>query len=229
MGRTLGRRACLGGACALALGALVGRAPTASAADETPDARALAARIQLFYDALHSYQAEFTHVAQLLVDRVPRVRRGRVAFEKPGKLSFRYAAPSRDRVVSDGKTVKAYLAEDKLLYVSKVALSPYPATLGFLAGQGVLERDFALRSLPSQAALGRGGAVLEAVPREATPAFARVLFLADLGSGEVRRVLVLDAHGNRNRFDFAAPSLDAAIPAREFSLVPPPGTETVGL
>ncbi|MCC6524659.1 MAG: outer membrane lipoprotein carrier protein LolA [Polyangiaceae bacterium] len=229
MARTLDRRASLVGAGAAALGALVGRAQGAHAADEPHDALALAARIQLFHDALHSYQAEFTHVAQLIVDRAPRVRRGRVAFEKPGKLSFRYAAPSRDRVVSDGKTVRAYLAEDKLLYVSKLALSPYPATLAFLAGQGVLTRDFELRTLPSQEALGRGDAVLEAVPREATPAFVRVLFLADLGSGGVRRVLVLDAQGNRNRFDFAAPTLDATIPAREFSLVPPPGTETVDL
>jgi outer membrane lipoprotein carrier protein len=65
------------------------------------------------------------------------------------------------------------------------------------------------------------------VPRDPSPAYQRVLFYVDAATSQVRRVLVLDAQGNRNRFDFDEPVVNEAIPASEFRFVPPPGTALV--
>lgn len=43
--------------------------------------------------------------------------------------------------------------------------------------------------------------------------------------GVVRRILILDAQGNRNRFDFEDASQPPSIPSAEFQLSPPPGTD----
>jgi len=43
----------------------------------------------------------------------------------------------------------------------------------------------------------------------------------------VRRVLLVDAQKNKNRFDFAAPTVNEKIPATEFQFVPPPNTRIV--
>jgi outer membrane lipoprotein carrier protein len=49
----------------------------------------------------------------------------------------------------------------------------------------------------------------------------------DAQTFQVRRVLVLDAQGNRNRFDFLSPSVNGAVPASQFAFTPPAGTTIV--
>ena len=46
--------------------------------------------------------------------------------------------------------------------------------------------------------------MLEGVPKEATPAYQKILLYVDANTYQVRRVLLLDAQGNRNRFDFVS-------------------------
>jgi outer membrane lipoprotein carrier protein len=43
----------------------------------------------------------------------------------------------------------------------------------------------------------------------------------------VRRVLLLDAQGNKNRFDFKTPEVNKKAPAGEFDFKPPPGTQVI--
>ena len=40
-------------------------------------------------------------------------------------------------------------------------------------------------------------------------------------------MLILDAQGNRNRFDFDNPIVNTAVAAGEFSFSPPAGTQVV--
>jgi outer membrane lipoprotein carrier protein len=40
-------------------------------------------------------------------------------------------------------------------------------------------------------------------------------------------VLILDAQGNRNRFDFNSPLVNTLIPNSEFTFSPPEGTQIV--
>jgi outer membrane lipoprotein carrier protein len=72
-----------------------------------------------------------------------------------------------------------------------------------------------------------GGWVLEGTPKEPTPAYQKVLLYVDGATSQVRRVLVIDAQGNRNRFDFNNPLVNTPVPAVEFTFTPPSGTQIV--
>ncbi len=62
-----------------------------------------------------------------------------------------------------------------------------------------------------------GGYVLEGVPKEPTPAYQKMLLYVDGETYQVRRVLLLDAQGNRNRFDFSTPSINDKVGDRTSS------------
>jgi outer membrane lipoprotein carrier protein len=72
-----------------------------------------------------------------------------------------------------------------------------------------------------------GGYVLEGTPKEATPAYQKVLLYVDGQTSQVRRVLILDAQGNRNRFDFSTPIVNQTVDKSEFDFTPPAGTRII--
>jgi outer membrane lipoprotein carrier protein len=207
------------------LAALILQAPPAGA--DSPSAQEIAKRVQAFYDTTKTYQASFTQTYRIKVQNVKKVSKGTVSFAKPGKISFRYAKPNGNRVVSDGQIIKVYEADNQQMYKTKVNLSQYPAALAFLMGKGKLVRDFKLRLLDSASMKMENGYVLEGVPKDATPAYKKLLLYIDAQTSQVRRVLILDAQGNRNRFDFSAPVVNKTIPDSEFQFTPPKGTTIV--
>jgi len=176
---------------------------------------------------VETFQAKFTQTYTIKVQNVKKVSTGKVIFEKPGKMSWTYDAPNGNRVVSDGTTIKVYEKENEQMYESAVKSSQYPAALSFLMGQGKLTKDFALRVLDPAQMKFEGGYVLEGTPKEATPAYQKMLLYVDAQTNQVRRVLILDAQGNRNRFDFTAPGVNQPVPKDEFNFTPPPGTRII--
>jgi outer membrane lipoprotein carrier protein len=212
----------------LALLPAVGVAGAAQAADpKGPSAKDVAAKVQKFYDDTKTFQAKFTQVYFIKVQNKKKESKGRVVFEKPGKMSFTYEEPNGNRVVSDGTVIKVYEREAEQMYESPVAKSQYPAALAFLLGEGKLTSDFKLKLLDSATMKFEGGWVLECVPKEASPAYSKMLLYVDGSTAQVRRVLLLDAQGNRNRFDFADPVVNEAVAASEFEFKPPKGTKII--
>jgi outer membrane lipoprotein carrier protein len=233
--------------CAAALGA---SAPRALAADSEPAAAAapaedesaagvsdapsanelgtdeIAQRVQAFYDGAKTFQANFVQRYTIFAYNKQKQSKGRVAFVKPGKMSWRYTNNS-NRVVSDGRLLKVYEAENKQLYQQNVAKSPYPAALAFLLGEGKLKESFVLKKLNAQTLKFKGGYVLLATPREPTPAYQKMLLYVDGQTFQVRRVLLIDAQKNKNLFDFADPIVNVPIAASEFSFNPPSGTQII--
>jgi outer membrane lipoprotein carrier protein len=215
-----------GGAVALLV------APTASWAQGAPPATApsaddIAGRVQRFYDATKTFKATFKQTYTIKVQNVQKVSTGKVVFEKPGKMSFKYDAPNGNRVVSDGTTIRVYEKENEQMYELSVAKSQYPAALAFLMGKGQLQKDFTLRLLDPAQMKFEGGYVLEGTPRDATPAYQKMLLYIDAATNQVRRVLILDAQGNRNRFDFEAPAVNEPVAKDEFNFIPPAGTKVI--
>jgi outer membrane lipoprotein carrier protein len=105
--------------------------------------------------------------------------------------------------------------------------SAYPAALSFLVGEGKLQQSFALRKLDARQMKFEGGFVLEAKPKESTPAYQAMILYVDAATAQVRRVLLVDAQGNRNRFDFLTPAVNAKVEPTEFTFVPPSGTQII--
>lgn len=189
-------------------------------------AEELADNIQAFYDKSKTFKARFEQRFYIEAYRKTKDSKGTVVFEKPGKMSWRYEN-NGNRVVSDGKLIKVYEKENKQMYEQKMDKSQYPAALSFLLGGGSLKKEFNLERLDERSLGFEGGYVLMGVPKTATPAYQKILLYVDGGTFQVRRVLMIDAQRNRNRFDFIDPVVNQPVAAAEFQFAPPPGTQII--
>lgn len=198
----------------------------APAAKKTLGANDVADNVQKFYNQTKSFKAGFKQRYQVKAYNKRKDSQGQVIFEKPGKMSWRYTN-NGNRVVSDGKVIKVYESDNKQMYEQPMNKSQYPAALAFLVGGGNLKKSFKLAMLDAKQMQFEGGYVLEGVPKEATPAYQKILLYVDANTYQVRRVLLLDAQGNRNRFDFVTPAVNTKVPADEFNFKPPPGTQII--
>jgi len=198
----------------------------AAQAGDGPSARRIAAKVQAFYDRTKVYKAGFKQRFWVKSTGQAKHSSGQVIFQKPGKMSWRYTN-NGNRVVSDGTIVKVYEASNKQMYEQKINKSQYPAALSFLVGGGNLLKSFNLRKLNSKKMQYESGYVLEGVPRTPTPAYQKMLLYVDAQTSQVRRVLLLDAQGNRNRFDFVDPKVNEQPAKGEFTFTPPHGTQVI--
>jgi outer membrane lipoprotein carrier protein len=54
-----------------------------------------------------------------------------------------------------------------------------------------------------------------------------MILYVDAATAQVRRVLLVDAQGNRNRFDFSSPTVNTKVEPTEFTFAPPSGTQII--
>lgn len=113
------------------------------------------------------------------------------------------------------------------MYEQPLEKTQYPAALSFLTGQGKLKENFKFTKQDSRVMRFESGYVLAGDPLQPTAAYQKVLFFIDAQTFQVRRVLILDAQGNRNRFDFITPEVNTKAPQGEFTFTPPPGTQII--
>ncbi len=191
-----------------------------------PTPEQIADRVQAFYDRTKTFKAGFRQRYTVPTYGKTKDSSGSVVFEKPGKMSWRYTN-NGNRVVSDGKIIKIYEKENKQMYEQPLEKSQYPAALAFLLGTGSLKQSFKLTKLDPKKMGVEGGYVLLGEPKEATPAYQKMFLYIDGGTYQVRRVILLDAQRNRNRFDFLNPEVNAKPPQGEFSFTPPAGTQII--
>jgi outer membrane lipoprotein carrier protein len=216
----------------LALGAafaLAFQAPSIARADEAaaaPSVEDISAKVQAFYNQTKTFQAQFNQVYKVKLHQRTKKSSGRVTFEKPGKMHWTYDE-NGNHVVSDGKTLKVFEKENNQMFEQAVEKSQYPAALSFLMGQGDLSKSFNLKQLDAATMKFEGGYVLEGTPKDATPAYQKVLFYIDRETSQVRRVIILDAQGNRNEFTFKSPTVNKDLPTGVFEFTPPSGTQIV--
>jgi outer membrane lipoprotein carrier protein len=210
-------------------------APTASAA-AARDERVVAASVQAFYDQTRDVSASFhqTYV-NTLYQRTDRSR-GRVVFKKPGKMRWDYAQPNGKVIVSDQDTLLVYEPGDEgekgQVVEQKISQAQLPAAMAFLTGTGRLSEDFDFRLLDAAREGFPGGDVLELRAKVPSAHYDRILFYVESRPqvrGLVRRLLIIDAEGNRNRFDFTELKFNAGVADAMFRWTPPAGTRRVAL
>jgi outer membrane lipoprotein carrier protein len=207
-------------------------APTASAAAEIPppaegSADAIAQKIDgVFSASKKDFTAKFKQRLEQKVSGTKKESTGVLFIERPNKVSFRYDAPNKNRIVSDGTTLKAYVAEDSQMFESKVGSSAYAGGLAFFMGGLLKTMSFTF----NEKADYKAGYVLIGKPRTPSPTYEYVMFYINkdlLEKGEptcIERIVIIDAQGNKNRFDFTESSFPASVPATEWEFTPPPGT-----
>jgi len=210
-------------------------APTEAPGDTPGDEASLvAASVQRFYDQTQNVSASFyqTYVNRLY-KRTDRSK-GRVVFKKPGQMRWDYDKPNGKVIASDGKRVVIYEPADEgergQVIEQPITQAQLPQALAFLMGTGRLQEDFTFRLLDPAKEGYSGGHVLELRPRADTPHYARLLFYVEKRAalrGLVRRLLIIDHNGNRNRFDFSAMKFNKSAPETLFRYQPPAGARRV--
>lgn len=200
--------------------------PAADAAVTTdPSADEIVARVQAVYDKTNAVKLGFRqrYLAGLYDPKSNST--GSVIAEKPGQMSWRYG--NGNRVVAGGELVQIYEKANKQLFLAPASKTQFPLALSFTFGQGKLERAFKFTKQDAQRMKFPSGHVVSGDPLKPSSAVKRVFFYVDGQSYQVRRVLLVDAQGNRNRFDFVKTELGVTVPPNEFDLQVPAGTQII--
>ena len=153
---------------------------------------------------------------------------GVVSMKKGGKLRWEYSEPTKQEIVSDGKTLWVYTPT-----LNQVNVGAAPEALAgpagsFLAGLGRLREHFTVRFLnAAQPRDAEGHVVLDLTPKQPLPTMSRLILAFDPGQWEIRKAVVYDQFENTVTMRFARVVVNGGLPDRLFTFVPPPGVATV--
>ena len=216
--------------CAGVLFAAMISSPTVLFGQPTPPALSadqVVARMQQFYNTTTDYQADFFQTYFNRLFNNYQRSHGKVYFKKPGRMRWEYAAPERKLFVSDGRTMWAYEPEANQAFQQSLQDSQLPTALSFLTGQGNLATEFNFRLIPARQYGFENGSVVELRPKTPNPQYERLVLFVDGQSFQVRRSLVIDQAGNRNKMEFTNARQNQGIPDSRFSFTPPQGTRVI--
>jgi outer membrane lipoprotein carrier protein len=192
-----------------------GRGPPAAPPPAAPDspaaeARALAARVQRYYESTRDLRADFVQTYAYAAAGRRQVSTGTLLVKRPGRMRWDYATPSPKTVSVVGARLVQYEPEPNQVYVDeRFDSTAMSAAITFLLGKGSLEKEFALSA-------GEGG-TLVLVPRKPDPRVESVT-LAVGPEGEVTRTRVLDGQGNVNDLKFRSLRRNAGVREADFEV-----------
>jgi outer membrane lipoprotein carrier protein len=156
--------------------------------------------------------------------------KGVVYLKRGGKLRWEYAEPTRQEIVSDGKTIWIHTPQ-----LNQVNTGAAPEALSgpagsFLSGLGKLRQHFNVRFLnPAQPKDADGNVVLDLTPKQPLPTLARLVLSLDAKSYEVRKAVVYDQFDNTVTMTFTKVAVNTGLPDNLFVFTAPKGTATVPL
>ncbi len=180
-------------------------------------------RLQTRYETTRTLTADFRQSVESPTLASPLESHGTVAFEKPNRMRWDYAAPDKQVIVGDGATLWIYQPDDKQVIKAPLAQAFQGRTpVSFLAGLGRVERDF-------EASLERDEEerwVLHLVPRKdaSVGTLTLVVRKADAAVEEAR---ITDPLGTITRIAFAHEQRNVPLDAAFFRFTPPPGVDVV--
>ena len=100
-------------------------------------------KLQERYESTRTLTADFRQTIESPTLTSPLETHGTLAFEKPNRMRWDYAAPDAQLIVGDGETLWIYQPDEKQVIrapLDKAFRATTPVT--FLAGLGRLDRDF---------------------------------------------------------------------------------------
>jgi outer membrane lipoprotein carrier protein len=164
------------------------------------------------------------HFAQIVLDanmKMLQQATGTMQFSRPGKFRWEYDKPYEQVIVGDGTRVWLYDKDLNQVTVRRFdrAIGSSPAAL--LAGSNEIEKDYALRGLPSRDGLDW----LEAVPRTPDTAFERI----KLGFGKtgLEAMELRDQFGQITVIRFSTIERNAKLAPELFRFTPPKGVDVI--
>jgi len=191
--------------------------PSAAA---SPGARALLASIRKAYSSAPSVSCTFvqTYAPAGFAETAPET--GQLVLQAPDRVRFDYDGPEGKVFTFDGKAGRQYVAADRQLVVR--ILKPEERArlpLVFLESTEALLARYAARAVTTETGLVE----LTLTPRAGADPKSLTLLAAT--SGDVKRLILVDAAGNRTAFTFTQKMAGPKRPDSDFALAPPPNTK----
>lgn len=184
------------------------------------DARSVLTSVRTAYSSSPSVGCTFvqTYAPAGFAETAPET--GRLVLQAPDRVRFDYDGPEGKVFTFDGKAGRQFVAADRQLVVrtlrpEEIARLP----LVFLESPDSLLARYAARA----AAIDAGLTELTLTPRAGGDPKSVTLLAA--ASGEVKRLILVDAAGNRTTFTFTQKVPGPKHPDSDFALVPPQGTK----
>ena len=199
---------------------------------------------------IQDYSASFSQESRIAsLDRLQRASgkvRVRFDYQRSGQaptvmFHWQYDPPTRQELVSNGKTLWVYLPENNQVIQSDLeTVSPARENdpMTFLTGLGNLSRDFQISyAVPSQDAAGNY--VLDLRPRRSSAVLNRMVIVVDRTAAEaiaaksgalvfpILSTTVYDPNGNSTTIEFSDLRVNRGISAGQFNFIMPPGVEVV--
>jgi outer membrane lipoprotein carrier protein len=213
---------------AIALAMLLALAVPVTA--QTPALDEVIRGVESAYGKMTDLKAEFTQSALNKSLNQTIDAKGVVYLKRGGKLRWEYAEPTRQEIVSDGKTIWIHTPQ-----LNQVNTGPAPEALSgpagsFLSGLGKLREHFNVRFLnPAQPRDNDGNVVLDLTPKQPLPTLARLVLSLDGKSYDVRKAVVYDQFENTVTMTFTKLAINTGLPDKLFVFTAPKGTATVPL
>jgi outer membrane lipoprotein carrier protein len=196
----------------------------ARTAGAAPDGLAEAVkRLQERYESTKTLTADFQQIVESPTLAGALESKGTLAFEKPNRMRWDYAAPDKQLVVGDGETLWIYQPEERQVIKAPFTEAFQTSTpITFLAGLGQLERDFAT-SLEREDAVRW---VLRLVPRKDQGLGALTLMVRKTDA-TIEEARVTDALGTTTRLRLSAEKRNERLDPGLFRFTPPAGVDVV--
>ena len=147
---------------------------------------------------------------------------GRVTLQAPDQIRFDYDGPEGKLFTFDGRAARQFVAADRQMIVKTLRPEERERLpLLFLESPETVLGRYRVTSADS----GDGLVELTLNPKAGSEP-SRILLAVD-PSGEVKRLVVTDAAGNRTTFAFSGKTAGPRRPASDFTLKPPAGTKVL--
>lgn len=191
-------------------------------AEPVPDGATLLGKIEKTYRASPAFTMTFVqaYAPAGFPDAAPET--GTLTVQPPASLRFDYDGAEGKVYTFDGSAARQYVAADRQMIVKTLT----PSERGRLPLLFLEPKEAILSRFDAATRTADNGLLeLTLTPRAGGDPRSVTLLLAP--AGEVKRLVVVDAEGNRTTFTFTRQAAAKKRPAADFALVPPKGTKVV--
>jgi outer membrane lipoprotein carrier protein len=192
-------------------------------AESSSSSSVILAKIRAAYGTPGSVACTFvqTYAPAGFAETAPET--GKLVLQAPDRVRFDYDGPEGKVFTFDGTAGRQYVAADRQLVVRKLAPGDRERLpIVFLESTEALLARYDAAETPAENGL------VEVVLTSKKPGSLKSASLLTLAAtGEVKRLVLLDAAGNRTTFTFTQKIPGAKRPDSDFALAPPEGTKVL--
>lgn len=206
---------------ALVAGLALSLAGSTTRAEQAPAAPELARRIQVHYNTVADFTADFVATFKYQLTHQVSVERGTLKVKKPSRMRWTFTKPDRKEFVADGTRLYTYFPADRVGTEHMLSETGDDSlALLFLAGKGDLTRDFAA-SMPPEQPAGEWQLVLS--PKKRQDQYDTLTLGVRRDSLALTGLVIVDEEGTQS-YQFTNFKNNTGLKDSDFRFVFPPGT-----